>query len=57
MCRVEALGRLGVALARSARLLGMVATPRGPGTLYALSMSYELLGYKVVASAELMVSQ
>ena len=56
-CRVKALGRPGVALARSARLFGIVVTPRGPGTLDVLSISYKLLGYKVVASAELMVSQ
>ena len=53
MFRVKALGRPGVAVARSARLLGMVVTSRGPGTLHVLSMSYELSGNSVVSSAEL----
>ena len=54
--RVKARGRPRVALACSACLLDMVATPRGPGTLHVLSMSYELIGDQVAASAELMVS-
>ena len=54
-CRVEWLCRPRVTLARLAGLYGVLATSRGPGTQYVLSIPYELLGDKGVASAELMV--
>ena len=51
-----ALAGLGVTLARLAGLFGMLITSRGPGTLHVLSTPYELLGNKVAASAELIMS-
>ena len=53
VCRVKALGRPGVALARSARLFGIVVTSRGPGTLHVLSIPYEPSGNEVISSGEL----
>ena len=52
-CRVEWLSQPGVTLARLAGLFGMLITSRAPGTLHVLSISYELLGDKVAAPAEL----
>ena len=53
-CRVESLGRPHVTLARLSGQYGMLVTSRGPETLHVLSIPYELLGDKRVASAELM---
>ena len=50
--RVDWLGGPGVALARLARLYGIVVTPRGPGTLHVLSIPYELSRNNVTASVE-----
>ena len=55
-CRVDWLGGPRVALARLSCLFGIVVTPRGPDTLHVLSTPYELLGNKVAASAELIMS-
>ena len=43
-----------MALARLAGQYSIMMTPRGPGTLYVLSIPYKLLGDKGVPSAELM---
>ena len=54
-CRVESLSRPHVTLARFPGQYSIVVTPRGPGTLYVLSIPHKLLGDKVAASVELMV--
>ena len=51
--RVDWLGRPRLALARLAGRCGIVATPRGPGTVHVLSIPYKLLGDKRVPSTEL----
>ena len=56
VCRVEALGRPGVALARLVHLCGVWRHVRCTGALHMLSTCYELSGNKVVPSAELMAS-
>ena len=43
-----------MAPARLAGQYSIMMTPRGPGTLYVLSIPYKLLGDKGVPSAELM---
>ena len=53
-CRVESLSRPHVTLARFPGQYSIVVTPRGPGTLYVLSIPYRLLGDKEVRSAERM---
>ena len=55
-CRVDWLCGPRVALARLAGQYDMLVTSKGPGTLHVLSTPYELLGNKVAASEELMMS-
>ena len=54
VCRVEALARPGVALARLVLLCGVWRHVRCTGALHVLSICYELSGNNVVHSAELM---
>ena len=56
VCRVKALGRPGVALARLVHLCGVWRHVRCTGALHVLSTCYELSGNKVVHSAEVRVS-
>ena len=52
-CRVKALGRPRVALARTARPCGVWCVRSGAGASHMLSIPYELFRNKVVPSVEL----